>query len=234
MTTPTEIAIGKVIQIASSNIASCALTEDHRVLCWSRSAPAKIDEHTELAGATSISVNNSGFCGIMSNRTVRCKSPAFPQPVTDIAGITNAVDLRSGGGFPIQFCALEQGGDLKCFTVASDPTTGPRSWTPATLFASNIKLFDVGGGDGGVCGVRTDNHVLCAGPNDRFQISTSTATVYMQPIDVLTLPVLGIRKSQDGVTCLLTTSGNVQCFGSDQVSLGFDSLNYFDSPLSTA
>ncbi len=230
------VGFGKVVQVTAGNMIICGLNDQAQVFCTGYGIGDTPTEIVGLRGSKKISAGINNICGVTAsgelNCNVRITTVVNGVNVNNwssniIPGLSDIVDLRSGGGFPVQICALDKNGLLKCFTQASQGSTTPFSNPAPIPGLGMIKMFDVGGGDGGVCAVQVDDKVMCSGSNSKYQIANTSVAIYTDAVLVLSRKVLQIHKTQIGVTCVLNIDNSVQCWGAPSLELGFDQVHIF-------
>lgn len=231
------VGVGKVIQITASNMMVCVLNDLAQVYCFgypmNQGPTLSAVELPDLRGSKKISSNLMAVCGITPAKTVLCdkvfgssQMPTTFQPLP-VPGLTDIVDFKSTGGYPIGFCGLNEQGILKCLEFTDSTYT---AFTQPVVIPGlgPVKYFDIGNEDGGVCAVQLDNRVLCQGLNDRFQINNSFTSEFTSATEVFQKEVLQIKRAR--ANCVLNLDSTVQCWGTPGLALGIDLVHTSNIP----
>lgn len=151
--------------IATDRYGYCALLGTGTAKCWGYNADGELGAGTgatnspipltvlDLTHATSITGNGNGFgvyCALVASGATKCwgsngpgtlgdgsSAPSSDTPV-DVAGITNAITLASGGA---SFCALLHSGTAKCWGFNLDGelgNNGTETGSPSPVSVANL------------------------------------------------------------------------------------------------
>lgn len=176
---------------------SCVL-QGGTMMCWGRNVDGQLGDGT----------------------TVRRPAP------TQVGGFTNGAEIAAGRDFS---CARLRTGKVSCFGLNSDGQLGKgdnlQASSPTTIAgvnsASHIAL-----GRWHACALEDAGQIKCWGRNGLGQLGDGTTMSKNDPVDSSGVPesVAELAPGRDH-TCVLGTSGQVYCWGSNQFNLVVDSTD---------
>ena len=182
------------LAVATGEHFSCGIRAPGQLYCW---------------GA-----NNLGQLGV-GDTEARLQPSAVP-------GGDHVAQIAAGGE---SACAIDPGGALYCWgdnlegkPGQADPYGSPDVLAPAHVGADRWKLVAVG--QGHVCGVRSDGHVLCWGRNTNLElaIGSDTPGQTREPTEtVITAGFVSLSASQHH-TCGVHGDGSLVCWGGNDHS----------------
>ena len=218
---------------------TCALTTAGGVKCWGTNSAlqlgAGITAHNRLtpgdvagltSGVTAIALGGTHNCVLTEGGGVKCWGVDHIGDGTatersspgDVAGLTSGVvDISAGDSHT---CAVTTTGGVKCWGnnasgQLGDGTTTDRS-TPVDVVGLSSGVVAVSAEAGYNCVLTVVGGVKCWGRNDSGQLGDGTTTHRSTPVDVvgLTSGVASVSAGS-GHTCVVTTEGGVECWGSN-------------------
>ena len=142
----------------------------------------------------------------------------------DTLNISEAVTLDLGGGY-YHFCALINGGSIKCWGTNSCGQLG-NGTTVGDIFTQGINIpvdvvditdatsISLGGYHS--CALLSGGNVKCWGDNQYLQLGDGTTVNNSSiPVDVVNITNALQVSSGHGFTCALLSGGNIQCWGNN-------------------
>jgi alpha-tubulin suppressor-like RCC1 family protein len=189
---PVTVPISGVVDIAVGTAHACALLDDSSVTCWGR-----INKPTGVQGAKRIFAVEGAACASLTDASLVCwgnvdakghvrrsaDAPANRAP-TPVPDVTRVIAVTATG-------------------VLRDDGTAP--W-----FGDKVTLVDVTeiAADGeGLCGLRRDGVVICAGPRHCKWTKKNTPAPAIEELVLAKAKHLAF----DAGTCVLTIAGKQQC-----------------------
>ncbi len=187
---PTNGSAGKARAVAAGAAHACALTGSGGVKCWGRNDHGQLGNGTQAASLAPVSV----------------------------IGLTQAVVAVSAS--MTHTCALTSAGGVKCwgqnlYGGLGDGSISDRS-EPVDVVGLNSGVFAVSTGGGFTCALMEDGRVKCWGYNQKGALGDGTTADRFTPVDVE-----GLGSDNSAIAsgaehaCVLTTSGGVKCWGSN-------------------
>ncbi|HEX3299808.1 MAG TPA: chromosome condensation regulator RCC1 [Actinomycetota bacterium] len=231
-----------VQQVTLGFDSGCALKTTGTVWCWGYNGNGQLgtgDRQSQrtpvdagLSGITQISAGWDHTCGVTNAGGVKCwgqgkhgeigdgaKSDRL-SPV-DVTGLGGTVDQVSAG-FD-HTCALMTGGTVKCWGNNNTGELGNGTTTDSThpVTVSGLSgVAAISAGYNHTCAVTTSGAAKCWGANESGELGDGTTknrstavTVYRSGSGVAQISAGGYQKT--GMTCLVTNSGAVKCFGAN-------------------
>jgi hypothetical protein len=199
----------------------CALRENGRVLCWGSNLYGELGQKTEANESGPVEVPNipdmvqisAGWrfsCGRTAEGEVYCwgGNGRGQQGVPDmdeyhnsphrLAGIAGATELASGLSHS---CAVVDGGQVKCWGYNDDGflVKGAERFIAPTAIEGLADVDDLEMGNFATCAVTAQKDMSCWSSKSYARKSQDVERVALSP----------------GMGCLLDTSGEVACWGSD-------------------
>lgn len=211
---PTPVQnLKRAARIAAGQTATCAALEDGTVMCWGglptprepppgapvaqSKLPAPV---ADLAGVAAVSVGGAHACALGRDGSVRCwgennkgqlgdGTTAPRERPAPVPGLRGVAQINAGASWT---CALLRDARVSCWGAMDDLALGPRP----KLVAGLSGLASIAG----TCGRGTEGAVSCRRA-DGFEVVEES----------------GAAQIAAGRThaCLLTTAGEVRCWGSN-------------------
>ena len=202
-----------IVQIASGQSHTCALTTGGKVKCWGSNT------YGELGNGNNNSPKNHA-ADVLASGT------------TPLGGI---VQISSRG---YHTCALTTGGKVKCWGSGSDGQLGNKgtsnSYYPVDVVTSNSStnplsgIVQVNAGGAHTCALTSINRVVCWGDGDNGQLGNKASSDTGYPVSAFSSGanvLTGIAQIGLGYyhSCGITTLGQMRCWGDgDNGQLGND------------
>jgi alpha-tubulin suppressor-like RCC1 family protein len=195
--TPADVSglTNGVAQISVGGYHTCALTTSGGVKCW----------------------GGNYFGALGDNGMLNTSTPG------DVVGLTSGVAQISAGAY--YTCALMTTGGVKCWGYNFQGQLGNGTFTtgflpgiriPVDVIGLNSGVAQISAGADHTCALLTTGAVKCWGANSNGALGDGTFTESAVPVDVISLTG-GVTQISAGAdhTCALTTSGGIQCWGSN-------------------
>ena len=207
-------ASGAVVAVTSGSSANhtCAVTADHRLLCWGENSYGQLGD------------------GTVQNRT-------SPVEVLALAGTAGAVAAGHH-----HTCALTLAGGVLCWGRNSEGQLGDGSTrqrlAPVAVVGLGSGVVAIGAGFAHTCALLATGGVRCWGNNFHGQIGDGTAgNAWNTPRDVVQLAGAAAISAGDWHNCALLTSGGLRCWGENlhgQLGNGQSGVNQQSTPVAVA
>lgn len=183
---PEKVNIGLIRDISSGFSHSCAIKQNGGLACFGFQAYGQLGNGSDVTSYTPVDVS-------------------LPGPVTEVVPGRNHT------------CAIVSGTDLYCWGLNNRGQLGNgnlvNSYTPVFAAREPQGIISLALAQYGTCYVRANGVATCVGLNNYGQLGTNTTLNAANWTDMTVLS--GIRKIRmdSSTTCVLTTSGAVQCIG---------------------
>ncbi|MCI0855492.1 MAG: hypothetical protein J4N98_02290 [Chloroflexi bacterium] len=196
------VGLTNVAKVAAGGEHTCALTSSGGVKCWGQNRSGQLGDGGVSSGSTPV----------------------------DVVGLSSGVVALATGSD--HTCAVTSTGSVKCWgnnslgqlgsssnEVCSEPPNDfPCRRTPADVDGLGSGATDVGAGFWFSCAAMNTGGVKCWGYNTAGQLGNGTFQNQNGPVDVVGLagPVATVSTGF-AHTCIVTTSGDTQCWGGNYV-----------------
>ena len=184
----------RVVAVSSGKYHNCALTEAGTVGCWGSNASGEL---------------GNGFYNTVSGKK-------FPVPF-EVQGLPSRVVAVSAGGD--HTCALTDLGAVFCWGYFEREQSGvdiqvvQTTAAPVTGLEAGVTAISAGGAH--TCALMDTRNVKCWGNNGSGELGNGTTDKsYNTPVLVEGLHSVESVSAGVAVTCALTISGGVKCWGS--------------------
>jgi alpha-tubulin suppressor-like RCC1 family protein len=202
VTSPVQVVglASSTVSISAGSESTCALTAMGTVWCWGDNANGQLGNGTFTQSAIPVQVMN----------------PAGNAPLTDVARIASGQSHT---------CAVTSTGAALCWGDNSKGELGNGTETISSLpvsvsgLAAGVSM--IAAGSDFTCAVTTDGGAKCWGDGATGQLGNGTSTNSATPSTVLdatgSSPLNSVVIVSAGFenACVLTTEGNVFCWGAD-------------------
>ncbi|QLY26452.1 hypothetical protein [Bdellovibrio sp. KM01] len=226
---------------------SCAVTTGGDLYCWGRNTNSQIGDNTVTqrtspvlidsgVAYSMVSAGESHSCGITSTNKLRCWGLGDMGQIGQGTTATQAVPLEIDGTTDYQFvaagskttCAITTANKLRCWgrntynNLGEGTTTN--SSTPISIDATaDYSVVSVGSHH--TCGILTSGGLRCWGDNTFGQVGDGSNTARTTPVDVNSgTTYLSVAVNDEttgtsgrGVTCAVTSTNVLQCWGNNSV-----------------
>jgi len=199
-TVPPAVVAGAsdVVQIATGQRHTCAVTAAGAVLCWGANEDGQLGDGTAgvdrlspvavsgLADATSVVAGARHTCAIRRTGAVACWGAPFgPSPVV-VVGAEGASQLSAGAEHT---CGLRADGSAVCWGANAqgqlgDGTTTARPFTPGPV-AGVTDAVELSAGAQHTCALLHGSEILCWGANDHHQLGDRTIVPSSTPVPLM-------------------------------------------------
>ncbi|AYM95859.1 IPTL-CTERM sorting domain-containing protein [Acidovorax sp. 1608163] len=231
-----------VVAIAVGRNHTCALTTAGAVQCWGRNYPGQLGDGTTTDSAVPVAVTGLGSgvvaiaaggaytCALTVAGAVQCwgensmgqlgHSGATSTTPVGVSGLGSGATAITAG-FE-HACALTAGGVAQCWGNNATGQLGDgsttRSNTPVAVSGLGPGVAAITAGEGHTCALSAAGAVQCWGDNGSDQLGLGGRGYYATPVAVNGF-ASGVASITAGGrhTCVLTTAGVVQCWGSNAV-----------------
>ncbi len=232
--------MGKMKMISTGDYHACVVTGLGGVKCWGDNSAGQLgtgnnddaSEPVDVPGLTSgviaVSAGGNNTCALTVLGGVKCwgwgtlgelgnGSKVNSNVPVDVTGLTSGVKSISVGSYNTA-CALTIDGVVKCWGYNEDyeigDGTNENRFEPVTVLGLPAGIKAVSAGGYHTCALTKNNGVMCWGDNGSGELGNGTHDNALSPnyVTGLTSGVKSINAGY-GVTCALTTSGAVKCWG---------------------
>lgn len=242
-----------VLAVSVGDYHTCALTSQHTVKCWGYGIYGQLGDGSTvdryipvdvvgLSNVIAIAAGAGNSCALIEGGTVKCwgsniygalgdgTHDSKPTPV-NVLGLNTGVQSISAGWH--YYCALIDNQTVrsgKCwganFYGELGDGTSVEKTSPVDVIGLTTSVLTITAGTWHSCAVLSTNNVKCWGRNDAGELGNGTATQSTVPVDVngLSNPVTEIEAGEQ-LTCALTGSGSVQCWGANNAGQVGDGTN---------
>jgi alpha-tubulin suppressor-like RCC1 family protein len=231
-------------QVVGGDAHTCAITTGGGVTCWGSNASGQLGSNAPsgrapvvvpgVSGVTAISAGSAFTCALANGGSVMCwgsnyrgalgigSSSGGTSAPTAVMGASSGVSAISAGD--THACAVK-GGGVMCWGGNSfgelgfaNPTEADKPLAVPGL--SGITAVSAGGDaldDDHTCAITGTKGVVCWGINSKGQLGRN-ATPLGGPVpgDVMGVSDVSTLASGGGFSCVLTSSGAVLCWGSNE------------------
>jgi alpha-tubulin suppressor-like RCC1 family protein len=195
--------LSNIISISAGDGSVCALNTSGNVYCWGYNSTGELGNNSTTASSTPVEVKGVGNVGYLSGITS-----------LGVGGATN--------------CAVSSAGNVYCWGEGTYGQLGDNSTSNSHV---PVEVMGVGGSgvlsgitgvtvsDENACAVASTGIAYCWGHNQNGEVGNNTTTQYKTPVQVLgvngtgTLAGITAINTQLAVTCALSSSGNIFCWG---------------------
>ena len=250
---------GTAASASAGTTHTCALLTDGALNCWGGNVGAQLGNGyasvqyfpltiPAISNAfTTVSMGTDSACGLTAGGAVECwgsntygqlgdgTTTASVDPV-QVSGLTAGVTAISVG--EQRACALTSAGGVKCWghnaygEIGDGTTTDAK--TPATPIGLSEGVVSVATGATSSCAVMSNGTVKCWGQDGAGQLGDKSTSAYRSsPVQVWGLSDAASVGVGWGHACAVTTTGALQCWGSNNNgALGNSSTTLnFDYPV---
>jgi alpha-tubulin suppressor-like RCC1 family protein len=226
--------------ITAGNNHTCALTDDGRAFCWGGNNFGQLGSGalgsfqptpTEVPGLRFAALDASGgyTCGIATDGVTYCwgannvgqlgdGSLTNRSAPTPVAGSHAFVSIASQSN---STCALTTDGEAFCWgsnlfgQLGISPSANPRVPNPVV---TALRFSSIAPGSSHTCAVATSGEAYCWGQGTQGQLGTGNLTSLTAPdVPVQSSAAFESVSAGSQHSCGITTTGDVQCWGRNNV-----------------
>ena len=238
---PTIQPLAAIERIASGEDHSCAITEPGGVKCWGKNDFGQLGDGTTIhrptpvwviglpAAVTTVAAGRYHTCALTISGTVYCWGANYVSQLGDgssidrrapalVSGLNNNVIALSAGHE--HTCALTSLQTLYCWganrngQLGDGSTTDRATATAVNGLAGGVTNLDLG--DTHSCALLLGGAVQCWGDNAGGQVGDGTNNERHLPVTVSGFAAGAVAVAAGGGhSCVLTSAGGVQCWGSN-------------------
>lgn len=214
--------------VAAIGNTSCARIVDGSVKCWGDDAFGELGDGggkpllPVVAQTATNVVAISVPCAILADGTVTCWGFTYTAsglPGPPISGVSDAVEIATGGGFA---CALNAGGSIHCwgdnhFGQHGNGNTNPSGTDSVAAVAGTFLGRTVTSGNlSFTCGRRGNGTVACWGDGTQGQLGNAASTSSANPVAVTGISnAIGVSAGSGSHACAVDSQGAVLCWGNN-------------------
>jgi hypothetical protein len=214
---------------------SCALTASGAVSCWGDNENGQLGDGTTVMRASAVPVSSLGSgvraiatgeessCALTTQGGVKCwgilsgDGTVTPRPTpADVVGLASGVVAIAAGGW--HTCALRPDGSVLCWGANASGELGDGTQMerlePVSVQGLGAPVVAISAGHDHTCALTNTGAALCWGDNLYGELGDGTLTSRLTPVPVVGLDS-GVAAISAGtnMTCALTSSGKVSCWG---------------------
>jgi alpha-tubulin suppressor-like RCC1 family protein len=224
-----DLASG-VIDVATNEGTSCAVTSGNGVKCWGystsgfASSAVPVDK-SGISGALKIAGGGTRFCALITGNVLKCwhvNDEGYGIAPQQVAGLpADVIKVVMSGAHT---CVLTAANQAHCwgFNDLGQVGDGTRnaSSSPVDITTNSGALSDISVGSTHTCAVTVGGAALCWGDNAHGQLGNDVNHNRFTPVDVQGLNA-GVGKLGAGtISCALTQAGGVKCWGGNYIGNG--------------
>jgi len=236
---PMSVGGQAVVQVATGQDHTCAVTATGEVWCWGRNEYGQLGDGTTLdrltpvrvsglSGALQVAVGSEHSCALRNSGRVFCWGSNSngllgngPQPHSStpvrVLRVTNVTQIAVGSGHS---CALSGTGEVQCWGnnwagQLGDGTTWDRQSPVRVLGPAGQRAVEVVAGGAHSCARLNTGRVFCWGFNRDGQLGDGTDDNHLVPVRVRNLSNVAQISAGGFHTCALRSNGRVFCWGNN-------------------
>ncbi|HEX4332105.1 MAG TPA: FG-GAP-like repeat-containing protein [Usitatibacter sp.] len=222
-----------VVSFSLGKTHSCAVTSAGAALCWGLNASGQLGDTTQTSrfvptpvsglssGVASIATRYDHTCAVMASGSLECwgKNNSFQLGTSNIGNESAPVDVQdiTGGVMALapgsgSTCALMAAGRVFCWGSLPTPPHTTQNFIGPRLVRAFGGIADLDAGFSHTCAATTTG-ARCWGFSI-WGIGDGFNSERDAPVDVQELGVGALKvAASDGMSCLITESGGVKCWG---------------------
>jgi alpha-tubulin suppressor-like RCC1 family protein len=218
------------VSVSTGGSSACALLVGHTVVCWGDNSRGELGNGTRVSSLTpvavlglhditAVSVGSAHACALHAGGTVSCWGWSGQLGPVATAGdqltptlVPNLTDAVTVSGDPYHACALTRRGVAECWDAYSAPTI-----VPGFASMSAYSFSEDGQQTEHSCAIIVGGTVKCQSPNPYVGQIGDGLNLTKQVVTVPGLHGATAISTSDGYTCAVLSSGDVQCWGENEV-----------------
>jgi alpha-tubulin suppressor-like RCC1 family protein len=250
-------SLSSVARLGPGGDHACAVLSNGALKCWGKNSSGQLGDGTaDLrvapvdviglgAGVLDVAGGFEHTCALLDTGAVKCWGEGSSSQLgdgnvmsrfapVDVTGLSSGVVAITAGDR--HTCALLDTGAVKCWgrnttALLGDGTTTTRS-TPTDVIglSSGVIALSVDSDSEHTCALLSTGAVKCWGQNSTGELGDGTRTARSVPVDVVGLSsgVTDLATGGDH-TCALLSSGDIKCWGSNNVGQLGSGVGLFSS-----